>query len=301
MILDYDAYLRLLTRQDPGFAVRSVAPMQQGWDSATLLVNGDTVFRFARRPDVEERLAREARLLPQLAPALPAAVPYFTRIGEEPASGAVAFVGYPLLPGEPLTLTGYSAERVDALAGQLAAFLSALHRFSVAEAAQLGVPGGSTAEWRAEYAALYADFAEHCFPLLDEHERARAVVLWEGYLGEPANFAFTPALIHRDLSPEHILHDAATSTLTGVIDWGDASIGDPAHDFTGITRSFGQQFTQRVLARYSLPTEGSFWRRVAFYGAIGPFYSIRFGQLSGDEAHITRGLELLGADLSRSL
>lgn len=174
---NYADSLRLLTRHYPGFQVRSVAPMQQGWDSVTLLVNGDMVLRFARRPDVEERLARETRLLPQLAPALPVAIPHFTYVGGEPVSGAVAFVGYPLLPGEPLALDGGLPKQADPLAGQLAAFLSALHHFPVAEAAQLSMPGGAAEDWRAEYAALYADFGEHCFPLLDEHQRAWAIAL----------------------------------------------------------------------------------------------------------------------------
>lgn len=294
MMRNYDDSLRLLAARYPDFPMRSVEPMQQGWDSVTLLVNGDTVFRFARRPGVEQGLAREARLLPRLAPTLPVAVPRFTYVGGDPASGAVAFVGYPLLPGAPLALDGYLPSQVDALVGRLGAFLSALHAFPTAEAAALGVPGGGAAEdWRDEYAALYADFRAHCFALLDERERARAAALWEDYLDDAENFAFSPALIHRDLSPEHLLRDPATATLTGVIDWGDASIGDPAHDFTGITRAFGRPFAERVLAGYAHPAAESFWRRVAFYGAIVPFYAIRFGQLSGDEGYIAHGLELL--------
>lgn len=45
--------------------------------------------------------------------------------------------------------------------------------------------------------------------------------------GEPRE----PCLIHNDIHPWNLMGDAATGRLTAIIDWGDATYGDPARDF----------------------------------------------------------------------
>jgi aminoglycoside phosphotransferase (APT) family kinase protein len=35
------------------------------------------------------------------------------------------------------------------------------------------------------------------------------------------------AVLHGDLKPAHVLYDAAGGGITGVLDWGDISLGDP--------------------------------------------------------------------------
>lgn len=286
--------LRMIAASYPDFPVRSWRYAQQGWDSITLLVNDDYIFRFARRPDVAVRLAREAALLPALADALPLPIPCFEYVDRDPERG-VRFVGYRAIPGEPLSAASLAAVDESQYAEQLGDFLAALHSFPTAEARQLGVPGGDVTEWRSEYRAFYDELREHIFPLLTKDERQDVATFWEAYLDDDANFAFAPALIHRDLGPEHILCATASGSITGVIDWGDASIGDPAIDFTGLYCDIGEPFAQRVLASYQrlIEDQGIFWRRVRFYGAIAPFHEIRFGQYEGDEGHIQHGLECL--------
>lgn len=296
---DYPRYLALLRECYPSFELRSWRPVQQGWDSVTLLVNEELIARFARRPDVSVRLAREARLLPDLADALPVAIPRFTYVCGDPNTPAsVRFVGYPALPGVALTSDSISSpQHREKLAGQLGEFLSALHAYPIGAAQAVGVLGGTSEDWRQEYADFYAEIREHIFPLLSSLEQRAVADVWEGYLNTQANFAFIPTLIHRDLGGEHILHEPASGQLTGIIDWGDASIGDPAQDFTGIARQLGHDFAARVLASYMRPTDARFWERVSFYGRIIPFHEIRFGQYEHDDAHITAGLAALRAQI----
>lgn len=293
---EYAGYLRQLDACYPDIAVREVRPAQQGWDSVTLLVNGDTIFRFARRRDVAARLAREARLLPALADALPVAVPRFAYVCPDPMGG-MRFVGYRALEGAPLDTPGRDPTHMPTLAQQLGAFLTALHSFPAADAVRLGALGGAANDWRREYESLFGQVREHVLPRLTEEERKRVVARWEGHLDDDANFAFAPALIHRDLGPEHVLHDPATGRLTGVIDWGDASIGDPAQDFTGLAAGLGEPFARAVLAHYGRPVGAAFWRRVRFYVFVIPYIEVIFGSLESDEGHVAAGLEGLRRQL----
>jgi aminoglycoside 2''-phosphotransferase len=297
---EHAPYLRLLAEQYPGYVVSRCESAQQGWDSVTLLINGDTIFRFARRPDVAMRLAREATLLPDLAPTLPLGIPHFDFIAETPTEG-VRFVGYRSIPGEALRLCGMGMSSMHELARALGEFLSALHRFPTAEAQYGGVLGGGTEDWRREYQDRSSEVRQYVLPLLTSPEQRAVASFWDGYLDDATNFDFAPVLIHRDLSDEHILMDPETSKLTGVIDWGDVSIGDPAIDFAGLYNALGEPFARLVFDAYAgdeRHEDAAFWRRVRFYAEIVPFYEIIFGRLEGDEGHVEHGLAALRRTMS---
>ena len=101
-------------------------------------------------------------------------------------------------------------------------------------------------------------------------------------------------LIHRDLSSDqHILCDPKKVEITGIIDWEDTSIGDPAIDFTGIYWDCREEFTKRVLAKYGGKVDKTFWERTIFYYKIGAFHEIAYGQLINDDEHIKNGLKYL--------
>jgi aminoglycoside phosphotransferase (APT) family kinase protein len=120
-------------------------------------------------------------------------------------------VAYRLIRGEPL---------VDEDADGVRAFLSALHSF---DPAGLGVP---QPDWRGIYRAHASNWRRVVLPLLDRDDRRRG----EALLGEVETLAgFEPALVHCDLGASHLLVHGGR--LAGVIDWGDAKIGDPAIDY----------------------------------------------------------------------
>src|SRR5579859_1868152 len=297
-----DAALAALQASQPGEAVARVETITRGWDSLALLVNGHWLLRVARRAEVGASLAREARLLPGIAPAVaPVRIPQFTltRLDEPPAVvGYVAIRGQPLTPGD-VTRT---EARAEALARQIGDFLSALHRVPVARAVAAGLAPASAEDWRAEYAAFRAWSRAYAAPLLSPGVRAGLERLWTEYLDQPDNFRFQPVLIHRDLGIEHVLL-APDDGLAGVIDWGDAAIGDPAIDFAGFLGGLGERFTRRVIARWSGPRAASetvetLLARAAFYTKVAPLHAIQYGLLIGSDAFVSEGAAGLARQLS---
>jgi aminoglycoside phosphotransferase (APT) family kinase protein len=55
-------------------------------------------------------------------------------------------------------------------------------------------------------------------------------------------------LCHTDLKGEHVFVDAARLRLTGVIDWSDAEVCDPAKDLAGFAIWLGPAFVREVAA-----------------------------------------------------
>lgn len=283
--------LALIQQNFPQLAIQTALPITRGWDSFVLEVNGELIFRFPMREDVTAYLQKEVRLLPILEEALSTPIPHFSYFGHGDESYPFMFVGYRKLGGLALDDEDFTSEQLAVLAPTLAAFLNELHSFPVTWAIQNGVQEHTPVQWRERYQVLYTDLQLRVFPLPDKELRVKSENLWENFLQDEAIFAFKTVLIHCDLACEHILCDPLHSTLTGVIDWGDATIGDPALDFVGLQRGRGKEFTERVLKSYKGKVDVEFWKRVDFYLCYGPFSELLYGAYSGNKKFITKGVE----------
>ncbi len=282
--MDTQAYIDLLTQELPELAIHSAIPIEAGWDCFVLEVNGEWIFRFPRREEVLPGLEKELRLLPLLAGWLPASIPQVEYLARR-KDGDLLFMGYQKIPGAAVSVAALERDRV---AQGIARFLSALHNLPLELAGQAGIAGRDALAWRAGFLDFMDWACEHAFSLLSPIAREQAECLWEGYLQEEANFTFQPCLIHCDLGPEHILVDQ--DGLSGVIDWEDAAIGDPAIDFAGLYWMNDPAGFARVLAHYDRPVEPSFERRAAFYATIAPFHEIRFGLEKDDPGYTHAGI-----------
>ncbi len=280
----------LIRHNFPQITIQTAQPITRGWDSFVLDVNGELIFRFPMRDDVIVYLGREMRLLPSLEPTLSAPIPHFAYIGQGDASYPYTFVGYRKLQGRPLEDESITQEQLAALAPALARFLSELHHFPVAQAVQAGVEEHTPETWRTRYQERYEDLQRRVFHLLDEGLRKQSVQLWENFLDDRTGFAFQPALIHGDLGCEHIFCDPGRGVLTGVIDWGDVTVGDPALDFVGLHGSHGRAFVESVLADYTGKIDHAFWKRMDFYLSYGPFAELLYGAYSDREDFIEQGI-----------
>jgi aminoglycoside 2''-phosphotransferase len=290
-------YIELLGACFPTLSVQRSSLLGEGWDSVALLVNDQLVFRFAKRPDAAVRQAREADLLPLLSDLLPLPIPRYTYTWTDPAWPGKRIVGYRMVAGESLMLT--RPEHRATQAAQLGEFVSALHAVPLEEARRHGVVVRDAASLRAAYRGFFAKVRAHMLPLFSAQEQAAIVTFWSDYLDDDACFTFTPTLVHRDLVAEHVLFDLAAGHLTGVIDWGDAGIDDPAVDFAGVRRQLGDEFAQQMLAAYHPALDATALRRMDFYAGIEPFHEIHFGQTHGDAAHLAHGVELARRQLAQ--
>jgi aminoglycoside 2''-phosphotransferase len=115
------------------------------------------------------------------------------------------FIWYPLVPGtllEPEVLLSRTAACQTALARQMAEFVRRLHSFSVQTARTCGLREKNPIHFLRE---LQRRASSALAPQLDAavwqyHQR-----LFEQYFATLALHAYTPALLHGDLSPGHWL------------------------------------------------------------------------------------------------
>jgi aminoglycoside phosphotransferase (APT) family kinase protein len=244
--------------------VRSLELIDVGYDSEVAVVDGEWIFRFPRRAQVERWLETEIALLPELAPSLPVEVPRFEYVAREP----VMYVGYRMIKGEALT--------ADVSARRVADFLAALHAFDVSRAEALGVP---RPDWRAHYEEQCDEFERVVFPLLEPAERRDAKRMFAA--GIELLSETETALIHADLGPEHML--CRDRELVGVIDWGDVRIGDPALDYAWLLNGMPPEFAAALDAE-------RFRERSLFHHRLGPWYEAHYGVFVGRPQHVEAGV-----------
>jgi aminoglycoside phosphotransferase (APT) family kinase protein len=103
----------------------------------------------------------------------------------------------------------------------------------------------------------------HTVPLDDARDAGVREVVWDdsGYAG-PLRF------LHGDFRDGNLIVDPASGRLVGVIDWGNAAVGDPALDFMTLVLWRGWEFMQRALGAYELPTDDQFLDRVRYHAQI---------------------------------
>ena len=266
--------LTALRERLPEVEGRRVEVIGDGWDSEVHVVDGSWVVRVPRRAQVAAEVRAEIALLAELGPTLPVAVPRVEAVG--PA--AEGWFAYRLIEGTPL--------RPGAPAGEVAAFLSALHRFPFDRAVELGV---RRPDWEAALAGRLEEFSSRVLPLLDPDERALAERRFAEFWSDPAHFGFRPAVIHADLGPEHLLC-GPDGRLVGVIDWTDAHIGDPALDFAWLLTGLGDRFAADLLDAYEGDVDATFVERAAFFHLLGPWYEVLYGVDFGLPEYVDSGL-----------
>ncbi|MFB9862244.1 phosphotransferase [Rufibacter immobilis] len=119
---------------------------------------------------------------------------------------------------------------------------------------------------------------------------------WQLWLSGDSYWPPHSCLVHADLQAAHILVDDA-SRVTGLLDWTEAEVSDPAIDFVSFLSIFGEQALHQLLAYYRRHG-GKTWPRMeehirqrqAAYGVnIGLFVL-----LSGEQDYLPMAKAALG-------
>jgi aminoglycoside 2''-phosphotransferase len=219
--------------------VSSIHYNDYGEDFFIIEVNHEWIFRFPRRDYSRKALEVEKKFLPAFQPTTTIPLPDYSIISHDMG-------GYLKLSGEFLTpeiINNLPFQSLLTVTRQLGEFLSALHSFPTEKAKTLGV----TAKW--------ADWLEGISPGIFTqiiNDLPGLVQAWVRQVLESYfNNQYQPSVIHGDLSlPDHVLYDKRGNQICGIIDFGDLTIDDSAHDFLSIYEDGGKEFFRLVTEQY---------------------------------------------------
>ncbi|MFP3390758.1 macrolide 2'-phosphotransferase [Brevibacillus sp. SIMBA_040] len=251
------------------------------------------VLRSPRRDDVVASARYEKKVLDLVAKHLHIEVPHWQVHTSE-------FIAYPRLSGTPMATVNPETNSYDwylnpeALPDltlqSWADALAELHAIPHDAALASGVRVKQPAEIR-------EDLSEK----MNEIKRVFGVSqeLWERWQKWLADDSFWPshtALVHGDLHPGHILVDEK-GKVTGLLDWTEAEVADPAIDFTAYCLLFGEAALIDFIKRYE-QAGGRIWPRMHEHiielTAAFPINLALFALKSGLEEYMTMARQVLG-------
>jgi Phosphotransferase enzyme family len=171
-------------------------------------------------------------------------------------------------PASPWSTTPWQSPR---LAPGLGGFLGRLHRAPLEEFEHL-------VERDAYPLTAWLEDAERDYLEISGHLSAAARRQVEDFLGrtppaEPRALAFC----HGDMGTEHVLMDTGDGMITGIIDWTDAAIADPACDLAPIYRDLGSEVFERTLDHYGTGLDEADRERSAFYARCKLLEDVAYG------------------------
>jgi aminoglycoside phosphotransferase (APT) family kinase protein len=255
--VDPDVVAQVVADQFPELAGLLVRPVGVGWDNSVFGVGPDWVFRFIHRQAAVRTATAELAVLRAL-PDLPLPVPRPLLVGTPTPELPFPFWGAHHLPGTEIGAAGVPDDARGPVAHDVGTFLRRLHDPALAAATvdavgRAGVELGVDPMSRAVPRAI-APRARATIGRLVEAGRwapdpaVRALLDEAEPLGPTSG---TPVLVHGDL---HVRHLLVTTTrgprASGVIDWGDTCLGDPAVDLAIAFMAFVGSARESFLTAY---------------------------------------------------
>lgn len=263
----------------------------EGLINDIIIVNHELVFRFAKNDGFAQILNLELDILDLVRPRVKLPVP-------SPVYRGPGSVVYPLIGGMALlreTILKLDAAGRQSLAEQLGAFLHEVHTTPL-EGLDWEVPATLAPVTHSKWMEIRARVEDHVYPLLLSHQITWAEQLFDSMLSDPSHFEYTPALIHGDLAPYHILYDAPSGEITGVIDFGVAGRGDPAMDLGTLITNYGEAFVRQMQPAY--PGLERLLERARFYAQAIELQWALLGLETGDQfwftAHLGTARDVMG-------
>ena len=267
--VDAERAAQLIGQAFPQLRDLPVVPLAEGWDNTVHVVGGVWAFRFPRRAIALPGVRVEHAVLPLIAPLLPLRVPVpeFVAVDDDPTD-PWPFAGSRLIPGQELAESSLPDQDRRCAASAIGAFLRALH----APATRTAAAGGRV--------ALPVDPNQRGWPRarMDGTREVLEQIIADGvWAGDPAVTALLadaehldvpstdPVLVHGDLHVRHLLiaqtrpaagsrptagSQTAEGQPTGVIDWDDVCLADPAVDLSVAYAAFIGPARAALLAAY---------------------------------------------------
>jgi aminoglycoside 2''-phosphotransferase len=225
----------------PDLAFARAEIEDRGGDQRVLILDDAYAFRFPREPS--NNLGLELAVLSALRKVCDIPVPDYQFVASD-----LSFAGYRFLRGTELTAAqfGYLSKPVqDHVLDEAIRLLNALHGLDPHHVAEAG-------EWRKAWTArqftrrgrqrLAAVSPE--FPELAKEIEA----FYRHYENDRASHM---VVLHGDLVEEHFLLSPDRDRLSGVLDFGDVALGDPADDLKGFW-AYGAQAAAYVIGGLDL-------------------------------------------------
>ncbi|MFW9972293.1 MAG: phosphotransferase family protein [Candidatus Odinarchaeota archaeon] len=211
-------------------------------------------------------------------------------------------MGYKKIDGIPLSKCFYKTSREEKfrIARRIGEFLSELHSgdlYKVALRNQIIDDTFSCEKYKIEWKNYLEKAQKNIFQLLNSNQKKWITNLFDTFLKNQANFNFRYSIVHGDFDISNIIVNPHTFDITGVVDFEQSRIYDPAVDF--LFYDEGDTFLNNIFLSYKRETDPEFKERMKFLYGWSCLAYIDFGMKNDLPDLIEAGFELLKNKMNR--
>jgi len=286
--------LHALRKCNPQLRVHSLRRFKEGWDNYVYELNHTLVVKLSKDIYSGEKLLKEACLLPYLRVELGHIIPLelakcVVNIDNEEH---VILVYEAIQGGSMVNRAPSQMPSAHSLCYALAHLLQRVHTMSVPMECARMVPVHDTPQkWSKTILSEVYRLTGMAGSTLKPDLRQAVLQRVRDYVRQLQHSGFKPKLIHGDIDPRNVLIDQK-GRLVGLIDWGEAVVGDPALDYAGLF------YIDEHLGNHALEIQceeevSRLLPRVRFHRELAPLYWVAYGMNDANNRLVRKGLSLL--------
>ncbi|MHA2287354.1 MAG: phosphotransferase [Promethearchaeota archaeon] len=244
-------------------------------------------------------IQNELKMLQQIQHHVSITIPNILYISIDPDC---PLMGYEKIDGIPFSQCYYKTSKREKLqiAKEISMFLSELHSDELLNEVvrnRLIDTTFSCESYREKWEKYFEKIQVSLFNSMKSTQKRWITNLFNTFLNEKENFNFKYAIIHGDFDITNILIDPKSLKITGIVDFEDSRIYDPAADF--LFYDEGNDFLKEILSSYKGEIDKNFEKRMKFLYGRSCLAYIEFGMKYNLPDLIEAGFQLLKTRMKR--
>ncbi|MFX1513836.1 MAG: phosphotransferase family protein [Promethearchaeota archaeon] len=258
-------------------------------------VKNKFIFRFPDRVFYGKKgfqlIQREQEVLDLLRPYLPIEIPKYLYVSSDPEN---PYAGYNKVPGQSLSRCFHrtTAHLKKSIAKKVGEILSVLHSPEILHLFETKWKTDFTPEiYRQYWQDFFVEVQKTLHPLFTSAQIEWVDQLFTDFLEIDENFHFVPVVTHKDFDISNILVDPDSFEVTGVIDFEETNIYDPAADLLFFDE--GQLFQNQVLKNYKGIQDSTLKERMKFLSKRSGLIYMKWGVDHQIPRMVDAGFEML--------
>ncbi|NHJ49355.1 MAG: aminoglycoside phosphotransferase family protein, partial [Asgard group archaeon] len=224
----------------------------------------DRAFRNSIGLDM---LKKESEVIDFLRDKLPLPIPKLLHINE---SSLIPFSIHEKIPGKSLVfvIDDFTIDQKVKIGTKVGKFLSVLHSKELVDKYMNYFPKEKQSDddfnhfYRAKWTSRFQEAKDIAYQYLNQQQQKWLTKIFEEFLENDNNFTFSPRITHCDFDTSNILVDPNNHQVTGIIDFENCKIWDPAADL--LFYNEGPEFMKAVLDNYLFSDDNSLPSRMKF-------------------------------------